>query len=100
MDTVINEKFWQNIDKLILILLFLVTLFCAIWLTVWMMSNNHMDEGTLDWCRIIVSDLLSGLLGLMGGRAIEKAMNQKIEPHDNASVTVEAPKQDGVNFRG
>lgn len=95
------ERFWQNIDKLILTLLFIVTLLFAIWLTVWMMSNGHMDEGTLDWCRIIVSDLLSGLLGLMGGRAMaEHAMSTKIEPHDNARVTMEAPKQDNETFRG
>lgn len=58
------EKCWQNLDKMMLFWLFLISLCAAIWLQL-----HGSPEGAVDWARHNTDLVLAGLLGIMGGRA-------------------------------
>ncbi len=69
--------FWEkNFDKLMVFVLFLVTLGVAVLIT----FKPGMDEGTLDWARTLTTSILSLLAGLVGGVAIEKARGRSDPP--------------------
>lgn len=65
------EHCWKNIDKLMLFAMFVIAISAALW----MQSHAGMDESAFDWARHNTDLILAGLLGLMTGRAIEKATN-------------------------
>lgn len=81
-----QEKCWQNLDKLILCFLFLVTLGTAVFMSMRMLT----DEGVLDWARHNTDLVLAGLLGLMGGRAWSNYTNTTVD-NTKVDATVKPP---------
>lgn len=60
------EKCWAHIDKLMLFWLLVLGIGAAVYLQ----TRGNMDEGTLDWTRGLSTNILSGLLGLLGGASM------------------------------
>lgn len=71
-----QEKVWQNLDKLLLALLFLCCMGVGAWMNV---HGATMDEGSLDWARHNTDLLLAALFGLMGGRQWQRFTDKSDE---------------------
>jgi len=78
-----KDHFWQNLDKFILIFLFLVTLGVAVF-----MYRRGADTSAIQWIQGVVSQFLAALTAVLGSKQLSRAIDS-LRGDDKHDVTSE-----------